>query len=355
MFLDTQSDAIYSKTSALKSKMLQMDDYKALMGKDNVRQIYDYLLEFSVYGEKLAELRGQKIHRGDVERALYMHLISSIEKILHYLGGDYRKFIIAYLKKFEIEDIKLAIESVTGRTSITDLENHILSTDSFSKIDIRELLAQETLQDLMEKLKGTDYYRLLIPYTNQVDSKFSFYVEMILDRFYYSQLIKAAKKLPDADLKGAVDLLERNIDLYNLEWLYRARKFYDMSKEEIINFVLDSGKKFNYFQLKDLVYESDFQKMIGYLSSTDYGFLFNHDWDIDLYMERRIERYLFYKSLNLYGKSVLDFSKVYAFIMLMEFEVKDIISIIECKRYKLPIAEISKYLIRDTEVVEQWQ
>lgn len=352
MLADHQSDAIYAKISGMKADLLDPSDYDQMMRKETVREIYDFLLENTAYAEAMATLKGQKIHRGDVELALIKNNIRTIMKLLHYLGGGYKSFLKAYLKRYEIEDIKLAIESVTGRTRITDLENHILSNKAFTNVDMAVLFRQDTLPQVLSHLEGTDYHRLLIPYAAQVDSKFSFYVEMVLDRYYFSQLLKAMKELPEKDAAEAKELLQRNVDLYNLEWIYRARKFYDISKEEMLNFTLDGGKKFPYRALEALIYQQNFEGMIDELQKTEYGFLFNHDWDVNLYMERRIERYMYYKSKSLYRRSNLDFGKVFAYMLLHEYEVKDITSIIECKRYRLPAAEIAKYLIRNTEVTE---
>lgn len=352
MFPKTQSDAVYAKTSGMMSRLLSEEDFEEIMSLRTVREIYDYLLERSTYGEGLAALKGQRIHRGDVELALMKTNIASVLKLMHYLSGEYKDFLKAYLLKFEIEDVKLALESVTGRTKITDLENHMLSHQSFSRLDVAELLRQESLTKVMELLKGTDYHRLIAPYVNQVDSKFSFYVEMILDRYYFNSLIKAGKALTGSGDQEVLDLLRRNVDLYNLEWIYRARKFYDVSKEEILNFTLDGGKKFSYEILKTLIYDTSFDGMIERFKNSDYGFLFNHDWDVNLYMERRLDRYMYYRCRSLYRRSILDFGKVFAYIQLHEYDVKDITSIIECKRYALPKSEITKYLIRDMEVTE---
>lgn len=336
----------------MKANLLTDLDFDQLIKRQTVREIYDQLLENPNYGVHLAVLKGQTVHRGDVELALYKSNIQTILKIFHYLGWDYKEFLKSYLKKYEIEDIKLAIESALGRTKITDLDNHIMSDSSFSDLDVERMFAQDTLPKVMEVLKGTEYYRLLEPYVTQVDSKFSFYVEMILDRYYYGRLLKSMKELPQKDAGRAKELLQRNIDLYNLEWIYRARKFYDISNEEMLNFTLEGGKKFPFKELKSLIYDYKFEAMLDVLRKSEYGFLFQQGQGVDLYMERRIERYMYYKSKSLYQRSILDFGKVFAFILLQEYEVKDITSVIECKRYSLSTSETAKFLIRNTEVTE---
>ena len=175
---------------------------------------------------------------------------------------------------------------------------------------------------------------------------------MMLDKYYYHQLIQSAQKfLGDKD-KKSTELLRRRVDLYNLEWFYRGMKYFDMSKEEILNFVLDYGYLYNYNKLRDLIYKIDLHNLVEQFIDTPYEFLFDYKNDLDLFMERRIDRYLYNKSISLFNNSILSFGKVSAFMELIDFQIEDVISIIESKRYKMPAEEISKYLIRTIEVVE---
>lgn len=82
---------------------------------------------------------------------------------------------------------------------------------------------------------------------------------------------------------------------------------------------------------------------------TRYKFLFDSEKDIDLYMERRIERYIYFEFLKDYRKAKLDLTLTMAFIHLLEYEVKDIISILEAKRYGLGIEQTKEYLVRKIE------
>ncbi|MPW24614.1 hypothetical protein GC105_02250 [Alkalibaculum sp. M08DMB] len=352
MINNMKFSTVNTKISAMKSNMLSEKDFITLMKLENVKEVFNYLNDNTAFNKVLWNLKGRKIHRNEVERALYKYRVIVIEKIMFYLRDEYKNFIKSYMLRYEIEDLKLVLEVVLGRTKPDNFQDYLFSS-KYSKINFTELLEQDSINKVLEKLKGTDYYRLILPYSKQIDDKFSFYIEMILDKYYYHQLVATALKLPYQEDKESTEILRKNIDLLNLEWIYRATKYYDMSKEEILNFVLDYGYKYDYHKLKDFIYAFDLKKLKSYLEQTEYAFLFNHNYDdIDMYMERRIDRYTFYKALHLYRFSTLSFGKVIAYIQLIEFEVKDIISIIESKRYQMSAGEITKYLIRTIEVVE---
>lgn len=343
---------INTKISAMKSKMLTEQDFINIMNLGSVAEVFNYLNDNTDMRDVLWDLNGKKIHRNEVERALYRYRILVMEKIMLYLGDEYKIFLKKYMLRYEIEDLKLIFEVVRGSYTPENIEDHLFSSFRYSEINFAELIEQSTVLQVLDKLKGTKYYRLIQPYCEHVDEKFSFYIEMILDKYYYHQLIAAAKKLPKEENNKSTELLRRNIDLLNLEWIYRATKYFDMSKEEILNFVLDYGYSYDYEKLKDLIYSYDLNKLLIHLADSQYAFLFNHENDIDMYMERRIDRYTYYKSLSLYRTSILNFGKVLAYVQLIEFEVKDVISVIESKRYNLNAKEISKYLIRTIEVVD---
>jgi len=63
-------------------------------------------------------------------------------------------------------------------------------------------------------------------------------------------------------------------------------------------------------------------------------------------MERRQERYLYFMYLKLFSEGNGSLGRVVAYVRLLDFEIEDITSIIESKRYRMSSDEIKKYLIR---------
>lgn len=343
---------VNTKISAIKAKLLSREDFINIMNLHSVQEIFDYLNDNTSFREVLWDLQGRKIHRNDFEKRLYKYKITVVEKLFLYLNQDYRDLIQTYMLRYEIENLKLVFEFVRGRKKKEAIEEHFFTFGKHSNINFIKLLQKDSVLDVLEEIKDTKYYRLILPYAQSEDEKFNFYVEMMLDKYYYHQLIQKSQKLLGDKDKKSTEILRRRVDLYNLEWIYRGLKYFDMSKEEILNFVLDYGYLYNYNKLKDVVYKFDVNDLAGQFRNTPYEFLFDCENDLDLFMERRIDHYLYGKSLSLLNSSILSFGKVTAFIELVDFQIKDIISVIESKRYKMPVEEISKYLIRTIEVVE---
>ena len=342
---------VNTKISAMNAKLLTDNDFTYIMNLQSVQEIFDYLNEDTALADVLWDLKGVQVHINNFEQRLFQNKIFLVEKLMTYFNQEYKKLIKSYMLRYEIENLKLVFEVLQGRKKVENLMDHFFVFNNFSNIDYQSLLKKKSVLEVVEEIKDTKYYRLILPYAQNEDEKFNFYVGMILNKYYYYQLIRNTQEiLGDMD-KKSIELLRRKIDLFNLEWIYRGMKYYDISKEEILNLVLDYGYLYNYNKLKDIIYKFDLNNIQEQFIHTPYEFLFDDKDNLDLFMDIRIDRYLYYKSLNLYNSSVLSFGKIAAFFELIDFQIKDIISIIESKRYQMPAEEITKYLIRKIKVV----
>jgi V/A-type H+-transporting ATPase subunit C len=201
------------------------------------------------------------------------------------------------------------------------------------------------LEEFIENLKGTKFYDVLYPYRHENYQKLLFYMEMNLDRLYFTELSEKAQDLAKVDRDIFNEFLGENIDLLNIEWIYRGIKFYNLVPEELINYTLPNGLVLDYKELKKLCYGT-VEDLKKYVTNTKYRELVNEEKDLDLFMEIRIQRHLYSKFKNTFKKGKLDLSISLAYLHLLEFEIRDIISILEAKKYGLSYYDTKEYLVR---------
>ena len=79
---------------------------------------------------------------------------------------------------------------------------------------------------------------------------------------------------------------------------------------------------------------------------TRYNFLFKNDETTDIFMERRLERHMYFELKSVEKSNPMTIITTFSYIKFMEIEVRDLISMIEMIRYGMPEAEAEKYLIR---------
>lgn len=341
--------AVNTKIRALKGRMLNNQDYIKLLSKQSVKDIANYLRLNTAYRKVLDTKNIEEIHRGELELILKKYIVLQYEKILHYFTDEYRKLFRILFMRYEIEDLKLYLRALTRGENPKELDELVLYSGIYSTVNHKLLSNTKDIGGFVRSLKGTIYYDILRPYENEDKHKLTFYMEMVLDRNYFRNLYEQVLKLKKHDQEILKELLGKNIDLLNLEWIYRGLKFYKLSPEELINYTLVGGYNLTYEDIKNLCYSKDENQLMVRMIDSKYGFLFDNKDTLDLFMERRIERYLYFQFLSYYKKGRIDITQSIAYIHLLEYEMRDIISITEAIRYGLDNEEAKRYLIRRIE------
>lgn len=336
--------AVNTKLRVKKRKFLTDEDFRILLSKNSVGEITRYLKEHPGYKEVLRNFDPSDVHRGDLEIELIKNIVHQIEAILSYFQGDYRQFFLSLLIEYEIEDLKLILRMISRNEDITKIKDSLVHSEKYSHLDYDQLLQSKNVEQFLENLKHTIYYHPLKTITDEDITKRVFHIEMKLETMFYGILIEKANKLSKEDQQLVKESIGANIDLINIQWIYRAMKNYSISPEEILIYCISNGYKLNYLKLKELVYSKNIEAFIEKIKQTQYKFIFPNDQDV--FIERRIERYLF----NLYGmrrkQNSMNIMECISYIYFLKYEAKDIISIIECIRYNLDKELSKRYLIR---------
>lgn len=337
--------AINTKIRVMRSRFLKDDDYIALMEMNSVEDQIKYLREETKYSKVLEDIDDiDNIQK--VELQLERLQVQQFEKIIKYFSDDYERYIKSFMFRYETEDLKLFLRVLARGEKLEDYGMESLLKDKYYSFSYEKIKDAKSVVDFIDKLKGTKFYDVLYPYRNEDHSKLMFYMEMNLDRLYFNTINESAQKLSKADRQSFNNVFGENIDILNIEWIYRGLKFYNLAPEELINYTLPHGLVFNFNKLKDLCY-GDIEHLKSVVRDTRYKELVNEDKDIDLFMGIRVQRYMYNRFKNAFRDGRFDISISNAYLHLLEYEIKDIISILEAKKYGLSYYETKEYLVRE--------
>lgn len=344
---NSKHSCVDTKVMAMKSRMLTKSDYQALIREPDVAGVLSYLKNETYYAPFLKNVDTLQVHRQAVEIPLNRMKIQQIEKILHYLSGMEKGFIKTFLIRADIEALRILIRGMARGENLESLAPLLVYSEEYTNIDFEHLLKASDWESFKKVLVHTEYFRILEIYkTGSIDEDL-FPIEKSLERYYYDKLKWYLDRLDQRENKALITTMRKGIDLLNLIWLYRGKKFYNLSREELLAYSLRGGLRIKMEGIQKMAEVKDMDTLLQMMESYDeYKFLFNHRKTIDLYMERRRERFLYFAFLNLFHKNDSGIGKVVAFIRLTEFEIEDVTSIIESKRYRMSIEETEKFLIR---------
>ncbi len=336
--------AINTKAMAMEKKILTDNDYLKMIELPTVANVVDYLKTETYYQQLVSNDMGDDI--GELEGLLKKHLFSQYEKLFHYFTGDDKKFFKILFMRYEIENLKVFLRMIIRKESLQRISDHIIIPESYSSINYTLLNDARTLDDIISGLEGTEYQKIIQMFKDEEEDKLMFYMEMNLDRLYFKKLYSQAKRLDGENSRAIGEVIGRNIDMLNIQWIYRGRRFYKISQEELVNYSLQGGKYFKYDQLKAMCYKEKLSEIETIVRTSPYGSIFEDVPDFEIFLERSMERYI-YKYFNQLRLSYpMTMVEPMVYMHRLEYEIRDLITILEMKRYNLKGEEGKKFLVR---------
>jgi len=339
--------AINTKIKYLEGQLLTDEDYENLLNKENVEDIMQFLKEKPVYGELLNDDIDETSHNlAEFELLLLKNIVRHYEQIILYFSGIYKKLLKSFLCRFEISDIKLLIKTAIKGEDVQSVSHSLIAFTKHATVDFNKLLQSKSLEDLIENMSQTPYYNILKPFLEESTDRQLFYMEMTLDQYYFRKLTSFIPKLEPEDRRILRKFIGSYIDLYNLQWIYRAKKLFNILPEEIYNYSLPRGYRFNEDAIKELCYLNGSNELIDKILNSKYGFLVDNIETREIYMERRSKRFLYFLLLRYKKKEQFNIMELMIYLHLLEYEMRDIISIIESHKYGYTVEHSKQFLIR---------
>jgi V/A-type H+-transporting ATPase subunit C len=339
--------AVNTKIRALEKDFLKREDYLNMFQKKSVADAARYLKENTAYGKLLGEVRiDEKVSRRDVEYVLKKNMIKNMDKLIHYFRDDYKELIRFLYMKYEIEDLKVLAKSIFNGKEPETIEKSLSFLGKYSQVDPKRLFKSKSIQDLIYSLKGSEFFEILKPLLN-TEIKNLFRFEMTLDMGYFNIIQSRKLKISRKDRKILKKWEGMVADLYNIQWVYRGKKFYNLLPEELLNYTINFGDKLSFKERKAMCYTKNLEELYKMITNTIYGFLFKkEEMSRDIYMERRINRFMYYKLKALAREFSLSIIQTIGYVWSFEFEIRDIISIIEGIRYEIALDVARKFLVK---------
>ena len=198
-------------------------------------------------------LEGIYASTGDLKLAELDLLKSEIElyrSLRQHLHPNSKQVVDALLCRFEIENLKNAIRVYFDRKirhrSVETSIHYVLHDQVIHPIPTDLICNAESLDEIAGLCDGTPYARIIQKYAHTVEQEKSlFRMEVGLDLHYYRSLVDAINSLDSRDRTIALRLIGVEIDLQNISWIIRFKKFYDLPLEAILATLIPGGLNLN--------------------------------------------------------------------------------------------------------------
>lgn len=333
--MDVQYSAVAAKLKAMHANFLTDEDFDRLLEKASVKEICAYLKSTKGYQKILQDIDERNVHRGMIEIKLYKDLVSEYERLYNFLDHSKREIMSFWFMRHELEFLKSEIRYIYTHEERKKDEISRERFDAFfsshTKIN-RDIMSKATsLADCIVACENTPYQKALQRAENLGADFFS--MGMLLDAMYYDDVWRTINLKLD---KSQRELIKRHIgtkiDLLNLMWIYRGKKYFNFSKEIIFTYLLPVRYRLNEEVFKRMVMADTAEGMVNIAEETPYAKLFDNI-DKGVFVEENYNRITYRLAKDIFVNHTDSMAAVYAYLSLKEIEIKKIVMIIEGIRY----------------------
>jgi len=334
--------AVDTKIKTKEGRILNSRDWEKFVECSSIEQLEDMLKNNIEIGKAFEGVKVSHSRRINLETVMSRLRKIEIENILHYFSGNYKDFLKTFLLEEEIHDLSLIIRMLSRGESLNNIDERFIHSELYTSLNFDDLAAVKTVEQLINKLKGSIYYEGLKNFTGDDALNREFHVEMKLYVALYKTMYESAGKLDKEDKRAAEELLGFRIDLLNVQWIYRALRYYKISPEEMFIYSLEGGKDIGYKELKNLCYSKSMDEFISladrYLKHDLFNDLNSAEIDINGVIDSYMYNYLKSRHYHSIGVAI-------SFIYLLDIVINDLTSIIEGIKYDVPREELRGYLV----------
>lgn len=353
--------AISAKIKAMKSRFLSKEDYEILINSTSIKEALNYLHKYTDYKYAFSQMDIESLHRTDIERILYLSRYDDFSKLYKFANQNQRHFLRIYLLRYEVEILKKIFRAYHSKSqSFVSQGNVYLSRiihffKQYSDIDLEALLelllhpyenADTFALNLCEKLKGSRYYEPLYKLLGSDGFSILDY-ELILDIGCFKDswnIIRKYFKNNDRDiLKRCIG---SDIDLANIEWIYRSKRYYSLNEAYIYSILIPIHYKFTPAELRKLVLASTMDEFFEVISKSYYAHRYHEPalrFERGLISIEALSTHIL-SSIHRSSAKLKNYSiaSLIGYLYMKELEIADIIRIIEAIKYDIPKEDLKR-------------
>lgn len=337
--------AVAAKIKAIEAKCLTENDFEELLQKVSVNEIYSYLVNNTAYSEVLSGLRADQVHRTEIEKSLRKEMMMEFGRIYSFMDISRKSMLEYWFSRYEIEFLKRSLRHLYNKETNDLLDVGTELGDFFAahtKMDCEMIKTARSIDEFSVACRNTHYGDVLERAKNLNADYFN--LASMLDSYYYERVWKAKDKyLSGEDRKLFADIFGIEIDMENILCIYRAKKYFNISPDRIVGYLIPVRHRLQADVMKKMVHASGIRELIDITAQTPYKNLFSKV-DDGFFPEENMNA-IYYKSAKsmLTGKPE-SMAAIYAYFELKEVEISLVTTIIESIRYGLDKQIIKRHI-----------
>ena len=285
---------------------------------------------------------------------LRQHLARGYEKLIRLTPEPGCQLIIQLWQLYEVDNLKATLRGVETNASwdeVRRLLSPMLRYATLTNDDIQRMLASGSIVRAIERTRHTPYYDTLIHAVERYEAeKTLFPLEVALDLDYRRGLWQGIHNLKGMDHEQALRLVGTSIDVDNLLWAVRYRVYHHLSVQEIINYTLAFGYQVRDADIRAIAEGEDITTIVKRIyprieALEDIPAQTREEISPQrrqlALIERALHRHIIDLCRGAFLGNPFHIGVQLAYLMLLEYELRDLIVIVEAKASQLPVERLA--------------
>jgi len=329
--------------------LIQAPDFAALLGQLEKTAYHPYL-----------KLDRQILTPRRTVYQLRWHLTHGYEKLIRLTPEPGRQLISQLWRLYEVDNLKATLRGIETGASWDEVRRLLspMSHDvTLTNDTLQRMLTSGSIVRAIERIRHTPYYDTLIHAVARYETeKNLFPLEVALDLDYRRGLWQSIHRLKGTDYEQALRLVGTSIDVDNLLWAIRYRAYHHLSAQEIINYTLPFGYQVRDSDIRAIATDADINALIKRIyphlegleevpEPIDEGISSPQRYLAAL--ERALHRHIITMCRGTFLGNPFHIGVQLAYLMLLEYELRDLIAIVEAKASQLPVDRLASIIHRE--------
>lgn len=332
-----------AKIRAMKGSLLTSENFLSLL---NAGSYHEFLLivQTTWYKSVFPE-EGGELSLSLFTNSLYKSVFSDYVKVIHAVDGELQRFFILLYQQYELTNLKTILRGLCSRLSTDEILPLLLPTEKYTLFSKQDVLALQDVLEVIDHLQGSFFEYPLNRAIRRFEKEREFFpLEMSLELYYYRTLWDNTEKLPEEERRIVQEILGMLIDILNVSWIIRLKERYHFSPEEILNYTIHHGYAFKLKDRRRLAEARGVSEILTYLQHSPYRKAISGDESIET-LHIVLSRFVLSRLQTYFQGQPFQIGVILGYLILKEFEVSDLITIAEAKKYGLSFEQSKQYVI----------
>lgn len=292
-----QFSGIATKVRAMQRWLLSDADLARMRACGSVPEAVAFLRGVPQYESALRNIPDARLHRGVIEKQLILTEYLDFDRLYRFADANQKAFLRLYFQRFELSALKRCLRRVAAGGAVSEMEAYRAETDRqadgtdlsgtltekqagllqfapfferYSHMDFPALVRAERMEDLLVAVKDSPYGALLALLSAQGGRLIDY--EAACDMRYFRTLWERSRKqLAKADRDIIEKTVGAKIDLLNLTWLYRAKKYYALDTSALYALLIPICYRLKKEEVQAMAEAEDVGILLAQMQRTGYG------------------------------------------------------------------------------------